>query len=333
MTRPKYKLIIFSVFVILHNFKNLHAADSLFTDDFSNYPVGSITTGAMTSQLPAAGTGWGIGSGSGNLNIGFDSKYNNILEAGCTSCPGTTWIIETNFPDNYSDRFTRLQLPLQLDSSSEVEIFARSLGPPGQTAYQILLKNGTVTVNSNLTSMSYPIGSWFLLEVQSKLNSDSNECSNYLCVTAYVNRVSTGVYNSIGNFQNIGPNAGANGFITFGEIRIINGNLKLGNVSMQRSATAFILPSNNGESSPVLAPNKFIASKHAGVQFFNLNGNADVKIYDLSGELKYQKTNVSPGEIWDVKSNTGQNLRSGIYFVVIQTSSGETHRLKLAVIR
>ncbi|MCB1200388.1 MAG: T9SS type A sorting domain-containing protein [Leptospiraceae bacterium] len=289
----------------------------------------------MTSQLPASGTNWGISAGTANLSIQSDTKYNSVLNIQCTSCPGTRLVVDTNFPDQYDDRNMQLQIPLLLDSNTVVEFFARGITSEGSpTLYQVVLQNGTIRVNSVLTSFTYSFNSWFLLEIQGQLETNNTNCANYACTTVYINRQSIGQFNAVSSFQSIGPNTtNGNGFVTYGEIRIDSGNIKVGSVTAKRSTTAFPDPSSNGETTPVLAPNKFVASKHNGVQFFNLTGNASVKIYDLSGELKYQKSNVVPGEIWDVKGNSGQNLSSGIYFVVIQTSSGETHRLKLAVIR
>jgi streptogramin lyase len=76
-------------------------------------------------------------------------------------------------------------------------------------------------------------------------------------------------------------------------------------------------------------PNPFIIPDHGKV-FFNYDGEADVSILTLAGEL-VRKTSNSEG--WDGRNDSGQLVASGMYFFYVSTPDGASHTGKIAFIR
>ncbi|MCK4655375.1 MAG: hypothetical protein KAT85_00035 [candidate division Zixibacteria bacterium] len=76
-------------------------------------------------------------------------------------------------------------------------------------------------------------------------------------------------------------------------------------------------------------PNPFIIPDHTKV-FFNYDGEADVSIFTLAGELV---TKTSNSEGWDGRNESGQLVASGMYFFYMSTPDGESHTGKIAFIR
>jgi streptogramin lyase len=76
-------------------------------------------------------------------------------------------------------------------------------------------------------------------------------------------------------------------------------------------------------------PNPFIIPDHSRV-FFNYDGEAEISIFTLAGEL-VQKTSNSRG--WDGRNQSGRPAASGMYLFHIQTPSGESHTGKIALVR
>jgi hypothetical protein len=81
-------------------------------------------------------------------------------------------------------------------------------------------------------------------------------------------------------------------------------------------------------------PNPFrLAEGHPNMTFTNLPQNSQIKIATLSGNIVLDKSNIGPGDwAWDVKSDDGQNLASGVYLYTVDFPSGSSGG-KVVVIR
>ncbi len=76
-------------------------------------------------------------------------------------------------------------------------------------------------------------------------------------------------------------------------------------------------------------PNPFIIPDHNRV-YFNYDGEADVSIFTLAGELVRETSN---SEGWDGRNQGGQVVASGMYIFYMVTPEGESHTGKIALIR
>ncbi len=82
-------------------------------------------------------------------------------------------------------------------------------------------------------------------------------------------------------------------------------------------------------------PNPFKPSSgHTIITFTNLAAQCTIRVYSVSGELvkTIQETDGDGQKTWDVKNESGEGLRSGLYLYVI-SSSADTKKGKLVVIR
>ena len=85
----------------------------------------------------------------------------------------------------------------------------------------------------------------------------------------------------------------------------------------------------------VVYPNPYKPSRHgnAGVTFTNLKQGAEIKIYNIAGELVFNRKIPSDGSFtWHAENNSGYQAASGVYIYHIK-SGGKTHKGKLAVER
>jgi len=88
-------------------------------------------------------------------------------------------------------------------------------------------------------------------------------------------------------------------------------------------------------SSAYSFPNPFKPSSgHTIITFTNLAAQCTIRIYSVSGELvkTIQETDGDGQKTWDVKNESGEGLRSGLYLYVI-SSSADTKKGKLVVVR
>jgi len=77
-------------------------------------------------------------------------------------------------------------------------------------------------------------------------------------------------------------------------------------------------------------PNPFIIHSSSDVLSFNYNGEAEVRIYTVNGELvKITDINVP----WDGKNQQGQDVTSGAYLYLLTTDDGAVGRGKVLLIR
>ena len=72
-----------------------------------------------------------------------------------------------------------------------------------------------------------------------------------------------------------------------------------------------------------------------GIHFENISDGSDIKIFNIAGELVYEKTiaNANKDFIWNVRNNSGNKIASGIYIYYIITPDGKKHKGKLAIER
>ncbi|PIZ14489.1 hypothetical protein COY52_12445, partial [Candidatus Desantisbacteria bacterium CG_4_10_14_0_8_um_filter_48_22] len=70
------------------------------------------------------------------------------------------------------------------------------------------------------------------------------------------------------------------------------------------------------------------------ITFVNLTANATIRIYNLAGELVWEKANVSLSATWDLKNTSSAGVASGVYiYLIIDNLAGEKLAGKVAVIR
>lgn len=82
-------------------------------------------------------------------------------------------------------------------------------------------------------------------------------------------------------------------------------------------------------------PNPYKASKHAskGITFANIKQGDNIKIFNIAGEMVYEKKMSASGDYkWDVRNNSGNFIASGIYIYIIE-SQGSIYKGKIAVER
>ena len=87
-------------------------------------------------------------------------------------------------------------------------------------------------------------------------------------------------------------------------------------------------------SNPKVFPNPFRpALGHTRITFSNLPANAMLRIYDILGEkVRDLTTNASGIASWDSKNSNGNNVASGVYFVLAGSGSSRT-TFKVAIQR
>ena len=96
---------------------------------------------------------------------------------------------------------------------------------------------------------------------------------------------------------------------------------------MQQNATASV---DNGVVYPIPFRPKL---GHDGITFSNFPSGANVKILTINGSLVYEfhLSGLGAGT-WDVKNKSGQDVASGVYFVLIE-GKGSNRKLKIVVQR
>ena len=83
-------------------------------------------------------------------------------------------------------------------------------------------------------------------------------------------------------------------------------------------------------------PNPFKPSLgHTYIKFDNLSYGTNIKVYTLSGDLVWEKENVTASEvIWNAGVNTaGYKLASGLYICLLTNDVGDKRILKLVILR
>ena len=72
-----------------------------------------------------------------------------------------------------------------------------------------------------------------------------------------------------------------------------------------------------------------------GITFLGLPDGSNIKIFNIAGELVYEKTiqNADKKFLWNVRNNSGNKIASGIYVYYIISSDGTKYKGKLAIER
>jgi len=93
-------------------------------------------------------------------------------------------------------------------------------------------------------------------------------------------------------------------------------------------------PSSSDLSKVYLFPNPLYAEQgHNSLKIENITGRVEVEIYTIEGQLVHSQSVENAGdEVWDLLSNKGIVVSSGIYLVRIRTSDAATVK-QIAVIR
>jgi hypothetical protein len=105
--------------------------------------------------------------------------------------------------------------------------------------------------------------------------------------------------------------------------------------SQTQQAQAQITLVAAGLSGVKVYPNPWRADKHAtkNVTFANLPGNCSVKIFTASGHLVKDLDQASGTKTWDLTSDSGDKVASGMYVYLIKDGEGNKVRGKIGVIR
>jgi flagellar hook assembly protein FlgD len=85
----------------------------------------------------------------------------------------------------------------------------------------------------------------------------------------------------------------------------------------------------------VAYPNPYKPSKHAnsGITFAGLKRGAEIKIFNIAGELVFEaKTPADGAFVWNASNSSGNQAASGVYIYHIK-SGGKTYKGKVAVER
>ncbi|MCK4593224.1 M28 family peptidase [bacterium] len=80
-------------------------------------------------------------------------------------------------------------------------------------------------------------------------------------------------------------------------------------------------------------PNPYRGDLHDGVTFNGLIPGAELRVYDLNGNLVYETTSNAYELDWDVRNSAGAVLASGVYLYHVSAPRGDAVTAKLAVIR
>ncbi|RMH54502.1 MAG: T9SS C-terminal target domain-containing protein [Candidatus Hydrogenedentota bacterium] len=77
------------------------------------------------------------------------------------------------------------------------------------------------------------------------------------------------------------------------------------------------------------------ATAGTGIIFDNLPGQVDIRVYDVAGRpvATLTKSSAEGRYRWDVRSDDGRDLDSGIYFAVLVSSAGDVAVKKIMIIR
>ncbi|MDH5720750.1 MAG: T9SS type A sorting domain-containing protein [Spirochaetia bacterium] len=88
-------------------------------------------------------------------------------------------------------------------------------------------------------------------------------------------------------------------------------------------------------SKAVAAPSLFNASERQTMTFMRLSSNTTIRVFSISGKKLFEKqvTTLTGNYEWDVKSDRGKKLASGVYFVVVTNDEGHKKVFKIAVVR
>ena len=105
--------------------------------------------------------------------------------------------------------------------------------------------------------------------------------------------------------------------------------------SVNSSASGMNFYARIADGKFVVYPNPYKPSKHgnSGIIFNGLKSGAEIKIYNIAGELVFEtKTIVDGAYVWDSGNNAGNQAASGVYIYYVK-SDGKTRKGKFAIER
>lgn len=103
-----------------------------------------------------------------------------------------------------------------------------------------------------------------------------------------------------------------------------------GIISFRAEATS----TNEESEKPIVIPNPVRPDYYGPIAIRNLPNNSVVKILDAAGYLVWEGVSTGGQAIWDGKNGNGEDVKSGIYFVLASSPNGkEKARTKIAIIR
>lgn len=85
----------------------------------------------------------------------------------------------------------------------------------------------------------------------------------------------------------------------------------------------------------LVRPNPFkLRLNHKDVKFENLSGKVSLWIYNIAGELVFNKDDITDSSYpWSIVNNVGDRVASGVYIYIITNESGEKVTGKVAIIK
>ncbi|MEW6607256.1 MAG: PQQ-binding-like beta-propeller repeat protein [bacterium] len=87
--------------------------------------------------------------------------------------------------------------------------------------------------------------------------------------------------------------------------------------------------------SVIVYPNPFkLREGHKEVKFYNLSGKVNLWIYNIAGELVFNKDDITDNPyFWPIVNNAGERIASGVYIYIITNEKGEKVSGKVAIIK
>ncbi|MCK4667075.1 VCBS repeat-containing protein [Candidatus Dependentiae bacterium] len=82
-----------------------------------------------------------------------------------------------------------------------------------------------------------------------------------------------------------------------------------------------------------LYPNPCKLNKNKFINFRNCSEGTTIKIYNITGDLVFSTYTNAVNYKWDIKSNKGGTVSSGVYFYRVYNKKGEEKRGKLVIIK
>jgi len=82
----------------------------------------------------------------------------------------------------------------------------------------------------------------------------------------------------------------------------------------------------------IVYPIPFRSAKHTEIYFKGIGKQAEIRIFNIFGELVRRIDNVDQETTWDIRNDFGRKVSSGIYIYIITNKEGKRTG-KLAIIK
>ncbi|WP_413853290.1 glycosyl hydrolase [Candidatus Ruminimicrobium bovinum] len=234
------------------------------------------------------------------LYVGYDSNY------------AQSFYNQDNF--GWNDIWTRFYSIFNNNASSAWDIFSAH-----HTGTDEIDDGGTETYTYHFIDFFRQNG-----------NVQSNYTSNFpaYLVTKKNDTTTYTAYNYTDTVQNIKFYNGSNyeGYVKVLPKSFIS-TTKLLNENTQTELLVFPVPYKPGSNT--------MYDSGDGITFLGLKEGSNIKIFNVSGELVYEKSieNNEKKFIWNAKNNSGNKIASGVYIYYITSADGTKHKGKLAIER